>query len=122
MSAPLPRRETGGARPVGEIAKALLQAKKFHEKGKFGALSAAWAELAGEGVAARSRIRSFKDGNVVIEVDSPVLLHELNNFMRQQLLSGLQATAAGRDVAELRLCLGTPRKARGASATEPGSL
>ena len=116
------RHEPERAQPVGDIAKALLREKKFREKGKFGALSDAWATLTGEGIAARTRIRSFKDGNVVIEVDSPALLHELNSFMKRQLLLGLQATAAGRDVAGLRLCLGVSRKGRKWSRAEPKSL
>jgi predicted nucleic acid-binding Zn ribbon protein len=113
------RHHEEGARPIGEIAKALLRRKKFHEKGKFGALVRAWGALVGEAVATRTRIRSFKDGNLVIEVDSSVLLHEIRGFMKQQLLLGLQATEAGRDVAEIRLCLGPSQD--GCKSKEAGS-
>lgn len=95
-----------GARSIGEVLKGLLRRKKFHEKGKYGALVDAWAQLVGDAIASRTRIRSFKGGELVIEVDSPVLLHELNSFRREQLLEGLQAGKRGRDVAKLRLCLG----------------
>jgi predicted nucleic acid-binding Zn ribbon protein len=113
------RRDAESARPIGDIAKALLRRKKFHEKGKFGALVSAWGAVVGEGVAARTNIRSFKDGNLVIEVDSPVLLHELCGFMKQQLLLGLQATEAGRDVAQIRLCLGLSQSGRKSKEAEP---
>ncbi len=94
------------ARPIGEIARALLRRKKFHEKGKYGALVDAWADLVGESIAARTRIRAFRGGELVVEVGSSVLLHELNGFMKEQLLAGIQSTEGGRDVASLRLCLG----------------
>jgi len=68
-------------------------------------LNRAWDELVGESVAARTRIRSFGDGELVVEVDSCVLLHELNGFLRPQLVEGLQAVKAGRDIVKLRFCL-----------------
>ena len=43
---------------------------------------------------------------MTVEVTSSVLLHELSGFMKPQLLSGLQASKGGRDVADLRFCLG----------------
>lgn len=117
MSPSVRQRNGGNARPFGEIARALLRKKKFHEKGKFGALVDAWGGLVGQAVAERSRIRAFKDGVMVVEVDSPVLLHELNSFMKKHLLVSLQATEGGRDVAEIRLCLGTARGSRGAGGS-----
>jgi predicted nucleic acid-binding Zn ribbon protein len=106
MSMPAWHQQGDGARTIGDIAKTLLRGKKFNEKGKFAALVRTWGALVGEGVAARTRIRSFKDGNLVVEVDSSVLLHELRGFMKQQLLSGMQATEGGRDVADIQLRLG----------------
>jgi len=103
MTAPSPADE---ARPIGDVLKALLRRKRFLQKGKYSALTTAWVELVGEAVAARTRIRSFQEGKLTVEVTSSVLLHELNGFMKQQLLSGLRACDAGRDVAELRFCLG----------------
>ncbi|MCK4373950.1 MAG: DUF721 domain-containing protein [Candidatus Brocadiae bacterium] len=111
MSMPGRRAGRRGARPLGEIMRGLLRRKKFREKGKYGALVDAWCELVGEAIAARTGIRSFKDGELVIEVDSSALLHELNSFMKQQLLQGLRESRGGRDVAALRLCL-SARKAR----------
>jgi len=104
------RGSSGGAgpeaRPFGEIARELLKHKRFHEKGRFGPLSDQWRALVGEELAARTRICAFKDGVLVVDVESSVLLQELTGFLKGQLLAGLQASAAGRDVVDLRLKLG----------------
>jgi len=107
MSWPAESARGGRARPLGEILRGLLRRKRSREKGKYRALVDAWRGMVGDGVAGRTRIRSFAEGELVIEVDSPVLLHELNSFMKAQLLSGFQATGAGRDVAAVRFCLGS---------------
>lgn len=93
-------------RPIGQIIKRLLRRKRFYEKGKYGPLVDAWSELVGEGIARRTRISSFKGGELVIDVHSSVLLHELNSFLKDELLAGLRDAEAGRDVVELRFRLG----------------
>jgi predicted nucleic acid-binding Zn ribbon protein len=100
-----------GARPIGDVLKALLRRKRFLQKGKYSGLTEAWAALVGEAVASRTRIRSFQEGRVTIEVTSSVLLHELNGFMKPQLLSGMRQSRGGRDVADLRFCLGNGAEA-----------
>ncbi len=82
-----------------------MREKTFYQKGKYSALHNAWNDLVGGGLAERTRIRSFGGGELVIEVDSSVLLHELNGFMKEGLLRELQCTKAGRDIASLRFCL-----------------
>jgi hypothetical protein len=100
------RQGAGGARPLGSIAREILRRKKFLEKGRFGALEGAWLELVGEELALRTRIESFRDGQLEIAVDSPVLVQELDGFMKTQLLDALRVTEAGRDVMGLRFRLG----------------
>ena len=121
MSQSSRQRGSKDGRPIGDIARALLRRKKLYEKGKFSALVSAWSELVGEAIAARTHIRAFKDGGLVIEVDSPALLHELSGFMKKQLVSGLQATEAGKDVAGIRLCLGTARSERRSNGAGRGN-
>ena len=98
------------AQPIGDVLKALMRRKKFYQKGKYSALQTAWRELVGESIAERTRVRQFKEGTLTVEVSSSVLLHELNGFMKPQLLSGLQESKEGRDVAELRFRLGNGRE------------
>jgi predicted nucleic acid-binding Zn ribbon protein len=97
---------SGASRPIGEIIEALVRRKRFYEKSKYGRLVDAWTELVGEVIAERTRISSFKEGELVVAVDSSVLLHELTGFLREQLLAGIQGTKAGRDVARIRFRLG----------------
>ncbi|MHC5034350.1 MAG: DciA family protein, partial [Planctomycetota bacterium] len=99
--------------PVGQIASELLRRKKFQEKGKYAALAEEWQQVVGPSVAARTRIRAFKDGRLVIEVTSSVLLHELNSFLKEQLLSALQETEAARDVAGIQFRLGPGQERQG---------
>ena len=94
------------ARPIGDVLKALLRRKRFLQKGKYAGLTEAWVGLVGEAIAARTRIRNFHEGKLVVEVTSSVLLHELSGFMKPQLLAALRQCDAGRDVAEVRFCLG----------------
>lgn len=96
------------ARSLGEIAGKLLRRKRFFEKGKYGPLAEAWQELVGEGIAARTKIRSFTGGKLVVEVGSSSLLHELNGFLKDSLLEGLRGVKAGRDVAGIEFRLGSP--------------
>jgi predicted nucleic acid-binding Zn ribbon protein len=110
MSWPAPRSQRDTGRPFGDVARALLRRKRFAEKGRYSALTAAWLSLVGEGVAEHTRVASFKEGRLVVEVDSPTLLHELNGFLKESLLEGLQAVDAGRDVAQMELRLGAVRQ------------
>ncbi len=93
------------AQTFGEVASKLLRQKKFYQKGKYGSLVGAWRQLVGEDVACCTRIRSFDRGELVIEVDSSSLLHEINNFMKEALLDGLRQTDAGRDIEMIRFRL-----------------
>ncbi|MHC4479379.1 MAG: DciA family protein [Planctomycetota bacterium] len=111
-------RQGDRARPVGDVIRKLLRSKRFHQKGKYGALVDAWAEVVGEAVAARTRIRSFHQGQLLVEVESSVLFHELGSFLKEDILRELRRHPGSRDVAELRLCLSSQRT-DGQSGTEP---
>jgi hypothetical protein len=75
-------------------------------RSRFRKLNRTWAELVGEAVAARTRIRAYDKGELVVEVDSPVLLHELSSFMKGRLVRGLQESPHGRDIERIRFRLG----------------
>jgi predicted nucleic acid-binding Zn ribbon protein len=100
------------AKPFGAIAKDIFRRKKFLEKGRYGALEAAWREVVGDELAVRTHISSLRGGQLEVAVDSSVLLQELDGFMKTQILGALRATEAGRDVAGLRFRLGTALGAR----------
>ena len=97
-------RETGH---FGDALHRVLKAKRFYEKSRFGALVDAWAEAVGDEVAARTRIASYRHGILKVEVASSVLLHELSGFMKSAVLAALKKTSGGRDVTDIRFCLGS---------------
>jgi predicted nucleic acid-binding Zn ribbon protein len=97
------------ARPLGDVLKQVMRRLRRMDRGKFSGLGRAWAELVGEELAKRSRVTAWREGELTVEVDSSVLMQELNGFMKQTLLEGLQGTEKGRDVARIRFRLGTAR-------------
>jgi len=96
------------AKRFGDVLKGVLKTKRFYLKGKYGALADAWQHVAGEEIAARTRLISFEHGRVTIEVSDPVLRHELAGFMRAALLAELQKAPGAEDVVEMRFQLGQP--------------
>jgi hypothetical protein len=95
----------GAAVSFGDVLKKVLARYKFEHKGRHPGLVKAWKEMVGEQVAQKTSIGAFANGCLTIEVESSVLLHELNSFMKGQLLGAFQQTKAGRDVAEIRFRL-----------------
>ncbi len=94
-------------RPIGDLIRSLLKRKRFYEKNKYGALMDAWSELVGEAISERTRITGYRSGVLQVDVYSSVLLQELTGFLKHSLLEGLQATEAGRDIADIRFRLGS---------------
>ena len=95
-------------RRAGEVLDALLRAKRFYERKRYGVLVEAWRLAVGEQIAEHTRIGAFDRGRLVVEVDSPVLLQELRGFMEGAILEQLRAAPGGAEVAELRFRLGCP--------------
>jgi hypothetical protein len=97
-------------RRLGDVLTRLLKAKRFSQKGRYGALSLAWRqvveEVLGEECAGQTRVGSFSHGRVMVEVEGPVLLQELSSFLRQKLLERLRSHPGAEDVADLRFRLG----------------
>ena len=117
MILPGPLRRGAGAKAAGDILKDLLRRKKFYQKGRHSSLASAWAELVGTSIAHQSRVRAFEGGQLTVEVYSPALLHELNGFMKSQLLCGLQGSEAGRDVVRIKFRLGNAAAVSGRDET-----
>ena len=93
---------------IGELLRKLLRKKRFFQRRKYHDLASSWQQAAGQEVAGHTRISSFSEGTLTVEVDNAILLQELAGFMRLQLLAALQSSDAARDVAELRFRLGRP--------------
>lgn len=98
------------AKEFGNVLKKVLKKKRFYQKSKYGALSRAWKEVVGEEIADETKIVSYKNGRLRVEVNSSVLLQELSGFMKDNILEELQQTSGGTDVSDLRFCLGSDRQ------------
>ena len=96
----------GGAKQFGDVLTKLLKAKRFYQKSRYGPLVAAWEEAVGNEIASRTKISAYEHGHLTVEVDAPVLLHELSGFMRSALLEQLKRTRGSEDIVELRFRLG----------------
>jgi predicted nucleic acid-binding Zn ribbon protein len=60
-----------------------------------------WSEVAGEQIAAQTRVLGLKNGVLSVGVSTSPLLSELAAFHSEQLLAGLQAKR-GKAIRELR--------------------
>jgi hypothetical protein len=67
-------------------------------------LARAWAAAAGE-LAKHSRVGHYRLGELTVVVDGPVVLHELVNFRRAELLERLRQRLPGLPLDRLRFVL-----------------
>ena len=95
-----------GVKSLGRVLARVLKGKRFYEKKRYGALVEAWRQTVGEEVAAHTRISRFDHGRLTVEVDTPILMHELTGFLRSAILQQIQSAPGGEDVADLRFRLG----------------
>ena len=105
--------------PFGKALRRVRRDLRLGERKRFRKLSETWDNLVGNAIAGRTRITSYSQGRLVIAVSSAVLLHELNAYMKSDILCALQATSCARDIIEIRFRLGseTPKE-DGGSADE----
>lgn len=62
----------------------------------------AWPEVVGERVAARARAVSFRDGTLLVEVDSATWMNELG-YLKLRMVTELNRRLGGEIVREIRL-------------------
>lgn len=80
----------GGTHKLADILADLLQKRGYAKPLATSGIRGAWARVAGERVASRSRVATFRDGILTIEVDSAAQRYELEAFRGPELLAGLQ--------------------------------
>lgn len=92
---------SGRVHRLGDVLRELFALKGLNRVGVGRAVEAAWAEVAGEEVASRTRVGRLRRGVLEIVVQDSSLLHELVAFRKAELLRNLQRRLGGR-VRELR--------------------
>jgi hypothetical protein len=77
-------------RPIGEPLRDFMRRSPEVKRSK-AALewTTVWNDVAGDEVAAHTRVRGLRHGVLTIAVDSPPLCHELASFRREALLSAM---------------------------------
>jgi hypothetical protein len=68
-------------------------------------LESAWRKVAGEGVAAQTRVVGLRKGHLWVEVASAPLRSELAGFRKLELLEGLRQHYTRRHIADLRFLI-----------------
>lgn len=84
-----PKRD-GEPAPIQEMLPSILRGIKGVAGGPLDQLRKAWGEILGPEVAARTRVASFTDGNVKVEVASAALKHDLVSFRSAEVLGALR--------------------------------
>ncbi len=62
---------SAGTRKIGDVLREYLREKGWLAASPWQPLFAGWAEIAGEGLAAHSRLSDVKAGILIVEVDHP---------------------------------------------------
>ena len=84
-----PKRQ-GEPAPIQEVLPSLLRGIKGAAGGPLDRLRKVWGEILGPEVAARTRVASFLDGKLRVEVASAALKHDLVAFRSQEVLGALR--------------------------------
>jgi predicted nucleic acid-binding Zn ribbon protein len=69
-------------------------------------LEQAWAEAAGPDLGPHTRVVALRRGILEVEVDSAVLLHEMAQFHKRQLLEQMRSRLAGAPLNDMRIRAG----------------
>ena len=80
----------GGTQKLADILSTVLQKRGYARPLAAAEVLAAWAHVAGERLAARTRVANFRAGILTIEVDSAAQRYEMEAFRGPELLAGLQ--------------------------------
>lgn len=86
-----PRRE---AAKIGFLLAGFLRGTTVGRSATLHALEAAWSETVGPEIAAETRVASYREGVLRIEVRSSALLQELATYYKASLLESLRGALA----------------------------
>jgi predicted nucleic acid-binding Zn ribbon protein len=94
-------------RPVGDALRSVRRELGLGEPSHFDALVAAWPELVGDALAAHTRLRSLRDGVLVIVVDAPEWASQLR-YLDRVLLERIASDLPDVVVSEVRVAVARP--------------
>jgi hypothetical protein len=97
--------EKRGARPIGDLLKAVLRDVGPRRRDELYMLTEAWSRAAGPDVALRSRVVGMNRDTLTVAVESAALRQEIESFRRPEILARFRAEFPRRTIADLRCVL-----------------
>ena len=91
--------------PLSDALAAVRKELGVPSRDAFALVRATWTELAGDDVAAHTRVRSLRDGDCIIEVDGPVWATRAR-YLGAELLRAANDRCGTRAVASVRVVVG----------------
>jgi predicted nucleic acid-binding Zn ribbon protein len=98
----------GTTERLGDILASLMQRRTFAQPMALGSLRDAWTRAVGARLAGRTRVVTFRDGVLTVEVASAAQRYELEAFHAPQLLAALQADPQVPGLRRLAFRVGSP--------------
>lgn len=104
---------TGGGRPrlreavrLGDVIAQTLHRLGLDRPRARLPIAEAWAEALGPALAAQTRLMGVQKGVLTVQVPSPVIRQELENFRGAELLKKLQEALPGVGIRKIRFSVG----------------
>ena len=99
--------QRGGApEAIGDVLRRVLRETRPSARHGRNSVARSWEKAAGEELCAETRASTLRKGVLTVDVRSASLLHELESFRREDLLSRLLAEEPTGRVTDLRFRLG----------------
>jgi predicted nucleic acid-binding Zn ribbon protein len=98
--------EDKGPTNLADVLGPLFAARGWGRKSERVRLEGAWAEAAGPAAAAESRVVALRRGVLEVEVRAGVLLQELAQFRKRELLAALRLLLTNVPVTDLKFRAG----------------
>ncbi|MDQ7780715.1 MAG: DUF721 domain-containing protein [Planctomycetota bacterium] len=91
------------AQKVGDIAGSILRRFRPQHGKQIDALRSAWAACVPPALSAHTRVVSFSNGKLLVDVDSPAALAQIDGFMKPQILDCLKKNCPDVNFSSLQL-------------------
>lgn len=95
-----------GPENLSEVLARLFTARGWGRKSERVRLESAWADAVGPQLAPETRVGAFRRGVMEIEVRNGVLIQELAQFQKRQLLTALRERLPGMTITDLKFRAG----------------
>jgi predicted nucleic acid-binding Zn ribbon protein len=101
-------RRGGEPEVLGNVLARQMRVSGMREKLRHPEIYDCWPEVAGAEACKHTRVVGYNNAVLYVEVDSAPWLHMLSTFKKPELLRGLEQTAGGVRVKDIRFRIGSP--------------